>query len=300
MNKKVLSAVVVLVALFGLGYFGGSRVPVVPTGRVQLNAVTFSCDNNKTIDAVFYDTAVRATQKEGEPPVPGGSVDLAFNDGRAPMTLAQSISADGARYANKGESFVFWNKGNGVMVLENDKENNYTGCIVLAPGPEGSTLTRTYSNSKLGFSARLFDGYTVDASYQYQMTPDKSIAGVKFTIPASLADGTNLAHDTYISEENLPAGKRCTADQFLYDKVTPKEVTENGTTYSYAFSMGAGAGNRYEETVYALAGSNPCKAIRYFVHYGVIENYPPGAVKEFDKKKLLAQFDEIRRTLVFR
>jgi hypothetical protein len=65
-----------------------------------------------------------------------------------------------------------------------------------------------------------------------------------------------------------------------------------------ASTTGAAAGNRYEETVYAIPGTNPCVAVRYFVHYGVIENYPPGTVRQFDKQALLDQFDRIRRTLV--
>ena len=68
-------------------------------------------------------------------------------------------------------------------------------------------------------------------------------------------------------------------------------------TYSVASSTGAAAGNRYEETVYALPGTNHCIAVRYFIHYGVIENYPVGLVREFDKKSLLKEFDTIRRTL---
>ncbi|HVS79986.1 MAG TPA: hypothetical protein VHF05_03315, partial [Candidatus Paceibacterota bacterium] len=79
---------------------------------------------------------------------------------------------------------------------------------------------------------------------------------------------------------------------------TAKTITENGTDYSVASSTGAGAGNRYEETVYALPGTNPCVGVRYFVHYGVIENYPAGAVKEFDRQSLLSTFDSMRKTLI--
>ena len=63
-------------------------------------------------------------------------------------------------------------------------------------------------------------------------------------------------------------------------------------------STGAAAGNRYEETVYTLPGTNPCIAVRYFIHYGVFQNYPAGTVREFDQQALLASFDAIRHTLV--
>jgi hypothetical protein len=38
-------------------------------------------------------------------------VELMLSDGRS-LSLPQVMSASGARYANKDESFVFWNKGN--------------------------------------------------------------------------------------------------------------------------------------------------------------------------------------------
>jgi hypothetical protein len=148
-------------------------------------------------------------------------------------------------------------------------------------------------------------GYTVDASYKYdQVNPKKPISGVKFTIPGAMATGTNLSSDSYISVESLPHAKSCTGDIYLAANVHPHQETTASTTYSVATSTDAGAGNRYEESVYAISGSNPCTAVRYFIHYGAIENYPsagePGAVTAFDHAALLAAFDQIRNSLVLK
>ncbi len=62
-------------------------------------------------------------------------------------------------------------------------------------------------------------------------------------------------------------------------------------------ATGAGAGNRYEETVYATPSMSSCVAVRYFIHYVAIENFPDDTVKAFDQEALLNQFDQIRRTL---
>lgn len=140
--------------------------------------------------------------------------------------------------------------------------------------------------------------YTVDKTYTYQLAPGKIITGTKFTIPEVLAKGTNLSSDTYISKESLLDTKECTASIFLDGSHEAVKLKENNVTYSVASTTGAGAGNRYEETVYAILGTSPCKAVRYFVHYGVIQNYDPGTVKEFDKEALLKEFDDIRHTLV--
>lgn len=142
----------------------------------------------------------------------------------------------------------------------------------------------------------------MDSSYEYQeLGPGMAIGGVKFTIPESVATGTNLSADSYVSVEEIPATSTCSAAMFLdAGAITsgPVMLSNNGVTYSVASSTGAGAGNRYEETVYAIPGTDPCIAVRYFIHYGVIENYPVGMISQFDEAALKAQFDEIRRSLV--
>jgi hypothetical protein len=108
---------------------------------------------------------------------------------------------------------------------------------------------------------------------------------------------TNLAADTRLSVESMPGVKVCEARRFVD---TPEnELTENdgGHTWSVADAGDAGAGNFYDETVYALVGSSPCLAIRYFIHSTNIANYDPGAVKQFDRRALVTMFGRIRSTL---
>jgi len=77
-------------------------------------AASFDCAGGKRIQAVF------ATGAQ-----PG--VKLALSDGRE-MVLPQAISASGARYANRDESFVFWNKGRTAFVEEAGHQT-YAGCV---------------------------------------------------------------------------------------------------------------------------------------------------------------------------
>lgn len=171
------------------------------------------------------------------------------------------------------------------------------------PAPISSdNLAYTYSSTTKGFLIKYPADFNIDESYSYTMDSGKNISGVKFTIPATLSVGTNLGSDSYISVEQIKkstAASTCVASDFLsLDRgATVHSLTEGTVIYSVASSTGAGAGNRYEETVYAIPGSNPCIALRYFVHYGVIENYPKDTTKEFNKQALLAQFDSMRRTL---
>ena len=164
-----------------------------------------------------------------------------------------------------------------------------------------STLeaTTTYTSPVFGFSITLPADYTVEASYQYQaMGPGKEINGAKFTIPASMSAGTNLSSDTYISVEQLPNATHCSASLFLDTAQKVSTTTDDSVEYSMAQGGGAGAGNLYEETVYAIPGSMPCMAVRYLIHSTQLANYPAGMRTAFDKAVLVAQFDQIRRTLI--
>lgn len=267
-----------------------------PGSPTPIATANYVCDSGLTIAAQFYNGPTQAPASPDQPPVPGGRVELVLSDGEQ-YDLSQTISADGARYATPDESFVFWSKGNGALIMKNNQMID-KGCISVAADPGG--LPKIYSDGTTGFSLRYPEGYAANPHYQYQeLGPGQDINGVSFTIPESLATGTNLSDDTNLSVEFLPNTPDCRADKFL--EIGPVRsalatTTDNGVTYSFASSTGAGAGNRYEETVYALPDTNPCLAVRYFIHYGVLENYPVGMVKAFDRTALLKQFDAMRRT----
>lgn len=177
-------------------------------------------------------------------------------------------------------------KGNGASapVEMDDQEAVVPTTAVFAT----STYSVTYPTS-----------FTVDPNFQNtSVSAAKPIAGVKFTIPETHATGTNLSADSFVSIEQLPRAKSCTGDIYLAANVLARSVSDNGVTYSVATSTEGAAGNRYEEMVFAIAGSKPCTAVRYHVHSTAIENYPAGSVREFDRAALIAAFDQIRTSLV--
>jgi membrane-bound inhibitor of C-type lysozyme len=296
--KKFLVIFIGLLIICSGGWYLFSRLQTQNkvVSEKLVASVLYTCNGGKTIRAEYY-KGTPVPVKPGEPPVPTGSVRLTFNNEKM-MTLPQTISADGTRYENADESFVFWGKGNGALVLENGAEKNYIGCVQVASEPTGSGLSQIYAEPSGKFSLRLPPGYVTVPSYRYKMEPNKNISGIKFVIPQTFSRGTNLSEDSYISVESLPETTLCSANLFLYDSPRAEERMENGTMYSIASSIGAGAGNRYEETVYAFPETNPCMAVRYFIHYMVFENYAPGTVKKFSKSSLIRQFDQIRRTLI--
>ena len=167
----------------------------------------------------------------------------------------------------------------------------------VAVDPGG--LPQVFQSDSPGFSIHYPSGWTADTAHRYQaLGPGRDITGVSFTVPASLAEGTNLSAGSYLSVEAIPRTDRCTADLFLPQGTAPSDETLTGTLYSVAHLTDAAVGHRYDETVYAIPGTNPCLAVRYFIHWTVIENYPPGVVTAFDRHSLLDRLDAIRRTLV--
>lgn len=159
-----------------------------------------------------------------------------------------------------------------------------------------TTTTATYAeytDPDGRFSVRYPAGYTVEATG----------ANTILKVNPQIAAGTNLATDSGVILEVIPPGQgggpECSAGRF-FDQGTSnygQEITQNGVVYSFASNTGAAAGNRYDEYVYALKGSSPCVGVRYFIHYGVIENYPKGTTTNFDREALLRQFDSIRESL---
>jgi len=106
----------------------GAEAPPKAPG-ILVNAVGYTCSKARSIMATYFDNPSSSTPASGEPPIPTGSVVLSFNN-RDTMTLTQTLSADGARYANSDESFVFWSKGDGAMILQDGQQKDYMNCVV--------------------------------------------------------------------------------------------------------------------------------------------------------------------------
>ncbi len=314
MNKGRNTALLVVIVIIIIGAFlwynrnATWLAPLLgsnPATQSVSGQATYSCAEGKTIAATYYTgTTTVSSINPSEPPTPNGSVALALSDGRN-ITLPQTISGSGIRYANADESLVFWSKGNTAFVTEGTGDaakQTFSDCMSVS-NISGQESWNIFASSSLGYTIKYPAGFTVMAPYTYEaLGPGKSISGVKFTIPANMTANTNLSQDSYISVEQLPASSAtCSAVLFMGSQVATSSVmtmTDKGVTYSMAQSSDAAAGNRYDEEVYAIPGSSQCTAVRYFIHYGAIGNYPAGSVHEFDEASLKQLFDQIRQSLV--
>ena len=272
------------------------------SAQTQVGKTAYMCDANKTVTATYYQGAAStAPVSSSTPPTPNGSVALALSDGRS-ITLPQTISGSGIRYASADNNgLVFWSKGHTAFITEGaDQSQTFTNCVAVS-NIDGQQSWASYASSTMGISLRYPTGYTLNTAYVNQtLGPGANIKGVQAVIPATMATGTNLASDSGVSVEQLPHNTAaCTANLFMGDQVgSTTNVSANGVDYSVANGSDAGAGNLYSETVYAILGSSPCTAVRYFIHSTQLGNYPAGSVTAFNQPALLHDFDGIRDSLV--
>jgi membrane-bound inhibitor of C-type lysozyme len=102
---KQLRLAAAMVALVVLGADARAEDPT--------SSVVFACKDDKSIDATFY----------------ADRVDLTLSDGRS-LSLPQTMSGSGIRYANADESFVFWSKGDTAFVTEGaDETETFADCV---------------------------------------------------------------------------------------------------------------------------------------------------------------------------
>jgi membrane-bound inhibitor of C-type lysozyme len=99
----------------------------VALAQAPVAIVQYSCAEGKSLSAEYFDGPTR-TAPDGRP-TPGGRVIVTLADGKK-LTLPQTLSGSGIRYANVGESFVFWSKGDTAFVEEGASQTvTYKDCV---------------------------------------------------------------------------------------------------------------------------------------------------------------------------
>ena len=179
----------------------------------------------------------------------------------------------------------------GVWYVFDLKNNAISTISSGTPSPSEETIEagyKKYVSANSDFSVEYPENYTVNDRYVYMaLGPEKDISGVAFIIPEALMTGTNLSRGSYMSIEKRVVEKDCKAADFLSVAQTQNDVIENGRNYNVATSQDAGAGNYYEETVFASADGTNCYGMRLFLHTTAVGNYEPGTIKEFDRQQFV-------------
>ncbi len=94
---------------------GAMLIAAVGAAAAQqpISTVKYACADGKAIDATYY----------------ADKVDLTLSDGRS-LSLPQTMSGSGIRYADAGETFVFWSKGDTAFATEGDPDKpTFADCV---------------------------------------------------------------------------------------------------------------------------------------------------------------------------
>lgn len=92
-----------------------------------VSTIRYDCAQGRRLTAEYFTGPTRIAPNGS--PVPGGHVILTLADGKK-LTLPQTLSGSGVRYANPDESFVFWSKGDTAFVEEGASRTvTYAECV---------------------------------------------------------------------------------------------------------------------------------------------------------------------------
>lgn len=287
---KRLGIILLIFTIAGTYYFitrqlnGRSAPATLPV------PVTFFCSNNGSMQAVF------AT----------GSVALTLSDGRS-LSLPQMMSGSGARYeaTTTGVDIFFWNKGDNAFISENEA-TTYVDCTAAHVVSSDVSGYDVYSDQSKSFSFTFPTDFSIAGSavgYTQDWSVNATTSGMVLAhieVPKSFEAGTNFgdARFTVGTSADPSAIAEClTSPKGNYGSTTP--VTMNGVPFTKITFTGAGAGNRYDTTSYRAVRGNQCYAVEYTIHYGVIENYPVGTVKEFDEARVQSALEKMVQSFQF-
>jgi hypothetical protein len=120
---------------------------------------------------------------------------------------------------------------------------------------------------------------------------------LRFIRPDFYGPTTNLG-EAYlmVSTMNDPSAvATCTQPLSPLEEVAGHKIV-NGYDFTQSESIGAAAGNIYDQVIYRTAYNNICYEIVFYMHSGNIGNYPPATVVEFDRVTLLQKFEGVLST----
>jgi photosystem II stability/assembly factor-like uncharacterized protein len=88
----------------------------------------------------------------------------------------------------------------------------------------------------------------------------------------------------------------CTQPAAQSGETVTGQVTIHGYSFTQSELTGAAAGNRYDQIFYRTAAQGQCFEVIFLIHSANIQNYPAGTVVEFDRVRLLHQFEAVLDT----
>lgn len=121
------------------------------------------------------------------------------------------------------------------------------------------------------------------------------------TVPREYQLGTNFSDAKFtVNASAIPSNvANCLVSPVTSQSSSPVRVAIGGVAFTKIVYSDAAAGNRYDTTSYRTVRNKQCYAVEHTIHYGAIQNYPPGTVKEFDEALVERALDEVAQSFEF-
>jgi hypothetical protein len=188
--------------------------------------------------------------------------------------------------------WYIWSSSNTSMPPQTTTTSTTTAPADIIAG----TPNQTYTNSHLSFSIEYPATASATSDFSSGFLPLTQTPVIAFELPRSMFSGTNLAEaGVYIGATTTPSVMSTCTQQVQGETATTSQ-TVGGQNFSVFTSTDAAAGNRYQEKTFRAFQNGSCLEIVELLHYGVIENYPPGTVQQFDEAKFSGILDSIVQT----
>lgn len=168
----------------------------------------------------------------------------------------------------------------------------------LSPALAADSPTKAY-NDRHGFSLRIPVNAAIETDTQENGQLDViPTAAVVVKLDLAAFKGTNLGEGSVsVGVSNDPTIlAACSAGKAAQGEKPDGNATLGGVNFSRFTFEDAGAGNRYVSTIYRAASGGNCYELVEFLHFSAMENFSPGAIKEFDRAKIEAELHAITRS----
>jgi hypothetical protein len=180
-------------------------------------------------------------------------------------------------------------------------------CLFSRPGIADPS-TRSYVDSRFRFSLRFpVDAIatvghgTLDSSPVYNYDPITKTPAIVIELNPASFKGTNLGSaGVYVAlstDSNIVSTCTKAADG---EQRASQPAKLDGVRFARFTVDDGGAGTLLHWTSHRAVRGDSCYEIVEWLSWGNIENYEPGAIKEFDKKKIENQLSAIRQSFKFR
>lgn len=280
--------------IYSNGSSNGLNTMATSTSSSTTGPVTFYCGSGNSIQATF------ATS----------SAALMLSDGMT-LSLPQTISASGIRYesTSTGNDIVFASEGSSATLSNSASTTDmrYATCTAAHVTPANTFGYENYTDQSGTFSFIFPAVFLVSGTvmgYSQSWSQGATTTGMELAhidVPQSYEPGTNFGNAWFTVgvSSNPSAIATCLMNTSGMPPATTTQVTINGVSFTKMTFTGAGAGQRYVTTSYRTVHADMCYAIEYTIHYGVLQNYPKGAVTQFNEQKIQSALDQVAQSFQF-